>query len=490
MPSMHRYSDETEQLANDIMRVALDRLRMDVPLDGPQTPESLAQRAGDTITAAGLGGDAALRLWTDVLAPATMSVDHPRYVSFIPGAPTEASTLFDLLVGASSLYGGIVARGLRRGLRREPGAALGRRPRRASRRKRAAASLRAARVGNLSALVAARHAASAATRAGEPPGRWKVVACTGETHSSIGSRARAVMDVDLLPVATDERGRHDRGRAARGARRPPTPTACSPWWQQRARPTPASSTTWTAIADVVRRRARSGSTSTAPTAAPRWRAPSVRDLFARHRARRLVHRRPAQVAVRAVRLLRPAVPRAGAGPRAPTRSTPATSTRSPSRERVESVRLRRTPVAPGARAAVLVLARHARHRRLPRGDRGDARRGPGGAPRHPPPPTTSSCCVEPDLSVVVFRRIGWTPDAVLRLVATGCWPGNFAFVTPDRRTDGETVTRFAIVNPRTTVIGRHRASSTRWRSRRPPHTRSVDFVAWQLPRLSRRSASS
>jgi len=106
MPSMHRYSDETERLANDIMRVALDRLRMDVPLDGPQTPELLAQRAGDTITAGGLGGDAALRLWTDVLAPATMSVDHPRYVAFIPGAPTEVSTLFDLLVAASALYGG------------------------------------------------------------------------------------------------------------------------------------------------------------------------------------------------------------------------------------------------------------------------------------------------------------------------------------------------------------------------------------------------
>ena len=35
-----------------------------------------------------------------------MSVDHPRYLSFIPGAPTEASTLFDLVVGVQSIYGG------------------------------------------------------------------------------------------------------------------------------------------------------------------------------------------------------------------------------------------------------------------------------------------------------------------------------------------------------------------------------------------------
>ena len=41
-----------------------------------------------------------------MLAPATISVDHPRYLSFIPGAPSEAAVLFDLVVGASSIYGG------------------------------------------------------------------------------------------------------------------------------------------------------------------------------------------------------------------------------------------------------------------------------------------------------------------------------------------------------------------------------------------------
>src|SRR5213595_1380857 len=103
---MHRYSGETEQLAQQIMSIALDRLRMDAPLDGPVDPAKLAARAGQTITPEGLGGEQALRVWTDALAPATMSVDHPRYLAFIPGAPTEASTLFDLVVGASSLYGG------------------------------------------------------------------------------------------------------------------------------------------------------------------------------------------------------------------------------------------------------------------------------------------------------------------------------------------------------------------------------------------------
>ena len=48
-------------------------------------------------------------------------------------------------------------------------------------------------------------------------------------------------------------------------------------------------------------------------------APSVRHLFDGHRARRLVHRRPAQVALRPVRLLRPA---STASPRSPASRTP------------------------------------------------------------------------------------------------------------------------------------------------------------------------
>ena len=58
--------------------------------------------------------------------------------------------------------------------------------------------------GNLSALVAARHAATAA-RGGERPRRWQI-ACADTVHSSVASAAR-VMDVDLLTVLHDERGR-------------------------------------------------------------------------------------------------------------------------------------------------------------------------------------------------------------------------------------------------------------------------------------------
>jgi glutamate/tyrosine decarboxylase-like PLP-dependent enzyme len=57
--------------------------------------------------------------------------------------------------------------------------------------------------------------------------------------------------------------------------------------------------------------------------------------------------------------------------------------------------------------------------------------------------------VEPDLSVLVFERIGWDEDDYAawsdRLLADG-----FAFVTPTRHR-GRSCTRFAIVNPETTA---------------------------------------
>src|SRR3954454_23283748 len=105
--SMHRYSDETERVAQAALSYARERLRFDpVPLDGPRTERELEAAAGQTITPAGLGGDAAMRLFADVLARATVSVDNPRYLAFIPAAPTESATLFDLVVAASSIYGG------------------------------------------------------------------------------------------------------------------------------------------------------------------------------------------------------------------------------------------------------------------------------------------------------------------------------------------------------------------------------------------------
>jgi L-2,4-diaminobutyrate decarboxylase len=106
MQEMHRYTQETEDLARALEDYTRARIADLPPLDGPASPEDLSARAGETITPEGIGGERALRIWADVLAPATISTDHPAFLAFVPGAPTRASVLFDLVLSASSTYGG------------------------------------------------------------------------------------------------------------------------------------------------------------------------------------------------------------------------------------------------------------------------------------------------------------------------------------------------------------------------------------------------
>jgi glutamate/tyrosine decarboxylase-like PLP-dependent enzyme len=201
---VHNYTETSAATARALADLCLDRLAMDAPLDSPLTPEELAELAGDTVTEQGIGGETAVRLWENVLAPACLSVDHPRYLSFIPGAPTKAASSFDMLVGASSVYGGSWLEGsgavyaenqaLRWiadlvGLPAEAGGVF----------------VQGGTIGNLSALVAAR-AAAQHDRGGRRPARWAVVV-TAETHSSVKHALETVMDVDVVMVAGDERGR-------------------------------------------------------------------------------------------------------------------------------------------------------------------------------------------------------------------------------------------------------------------------------------------
>ena len=104
---MHRFDESAEALAPAIFDYALERVQMDPPpLDRSRTPSELEAAAGRTITPAGIGGEEALRVFAEALAPTTISVDHPRFFAFVPAAPTDAAILFDLVVGASSIYGG------------------------------------------------------------------------------------------------------------------------------------------------------------------------------------------------------------------------------------------------------------------------------------------------------------------------------------------------------------------------------------------------
>ena len=194
---MHEFDEEIDALAAKILEYSLIRLKKDPPLDGPWTYEELYAEVGETITANGIGGEKALDLFKHVLAQACISTDHPRNLAFIPSAPTESANLFDLVVGASALYGGSWTEGagavfaenqaLRwlSDLAGLPASAGG-------------VFVQGGTVGNLSALVAARH--DARNRYPEVS-KW-VIACSDQAHSSIKSAAM-VMDVEILNIKCD-----------------------------------------------------------------------------------------------------------------------------------------------------------------------------------------------------------------------------------------------------------------------------------------------
>jgi glutamate/tyrosine decarboxylase-like PLP-dependent enzyme len=197
---MHEFTPEVEALAKEVLEYSLIRLRTDPPLDGPKTAQELYELAGNTITAKGLGGHEALNLFKDVLAKACISTDHPRYLAFIPSAPSEYANLFDLVVGASALYGGSWLEGAGAvfaenqalkwisdlaGMPETSGGVF----------------VQGGTIGNLSALVTARNNFRAKRK---DVSRW-VIAASADAHSSIKSAAD-VMDVGILLINPNQDG--------------------------------------------------------------------------------------------------------------------------------------------------------------------------------------------------------------------------------------------------------------------------------------------
>lgn len=205
--AMHEISDGTRDVVDRVLRYARDRALYErVPLDRALPPDELAARAGAAITPEGIGAERATTLFADVLAPACLSTDHPGYVSFIPSAPSKAAIAFDLVVSASAIYGGSWMEGagavhaeneVLHWLAGEFGLPEG----------AGGAFVQGGTIGNLSALVAARDAyrRHRAAMDDAAPVRLAVV-CSAEAHSSIASAA-AVMDVDVIGVPTGADGR-------------------------------------------------------------------------------------------------------------------------------------------------------------------------------------------------------------------------------------------------------------------------------------------
>jgi glutamate/tyrosine decarboxylase-like PLP-dependent enzyme len=205
---MHSVDRQTEQMIRSVLAYAENRLRLDpVPLDrGSRRVEDLEAVFGGLLGQKGTDPDQVLGIYTSTIAPAVISADSPRFLGFIPSAPTKASLLFDMLVSCASIQGiswleaaGAVhaenqvlrlladAAGL-------PASAGG-------------VFVSGGSAGNLSALAVARETAK--RRAAEREGadgvrgrRWRVAVGT-DAHSSI-TNTLMLLDMDAFVVETPD----------------------------------------------------------------------------------------------------------------------------------------------------------------------------------------------------------------------------------------------------------------------------------------------
>jgi aromatic-L-amino-acid decarboxylase len=195
---MHEYDAELADLIFAYMR---DRLALDpVPLDHPGRKDKLDSVLAGLLGEQGHDPRRVLSVYDEHLSQAVISCDSPRFLSFIPAAPTKAALLFDMVVSCASLQGiswleasGAIAaenQVLRlladlAGMGPEAGGCF----------------VTGGSAGNLSALVVARDVAR--RRLGLGPYDPVRIAVSDQAHSSIGNTLR-IIGVEALVVPSED----------------------------------------------------------------------------------------------------------------------------------------------------------------------------------------------------------------------------------------------------------------------------------------------
>jgi aromatic-L-amino-acid/L-tryptophan decarboxylase len=200
---MHSVDATTEQMIRSVLAYAENRLRLDpVPLDeGSRDPSELDLAVRGLLGDLPHNPDQVLGVYTSCLAPAVISADSPRFLGFIPAAPTKAALLFDMLISCASIQGisWLEAAGAihaenqvlrliadRAGLPEGAGGCF----------------VSGGSAANLSALVVAREVAKRRDGIAAAGRRWRVAVST-DAHSSIASTLR-ILEMDPLTVRTDD----------------------------------------------------------------------------------------------------------------------------------------------------------------------------------------------------------------------------------------------------------------------------------------------
>ena len=198
-----------DSTSDDLVDAVVDAVKQRLvhqppPLGHTLTEQELLALMGQSITSSGLGGREALRRFTEYIAPNVLAIDHPLYLAYVPVAPTQAAVLADCLVSTWNIYGGTYADGsgavhaeneALRWLTDLGGLPAG----------SGGVFVSGGTAGNLSALLTARHRWRRRADGAFDRTRGVVLASIG-AHSSVEAAAR-VMDVDVIAVPADARGR-------------------------------------------------------------------------------------------------------------------------------------------------------------------------------------------------------------------------------------------------------------------------------------------